>query len=501
MKKQFKYGAILSYFSIAFNIIAGLLFTPWMISSIGQSQYGLYTLAHSLISLFLIDFGLSSATSRYLSKYNAEGDKEGAENFLGAVYKLYLTIDAVILTILTVLFFFLGSIYANLTPTELEQFKVVYLLSGIFSIINFPFVTLNGILTAYEKFVPLKMMDIVTKALTIGLTVIALLFGFGLYALVGVHVVVGIAAILIKLIIIKNKVKVKPNFRHSNRQLYKDIFSFSLWMTISSLAGRLVFTITPSILGMVATTASIAVFGIVTTIEGYSFTITTAINTMFIPKVSKIYAADAPLPKLNQIFQTVGKFQFAINGLIVAGFASVGKQFVTLWAGEAYSDAYLGLLLIIVPGLFFNSLQIADTALIVQNKVKYQALLSVATGCINVIFSFFLSSRFGVLGACTSIFIAFVFRALIMHIISVKVIHLDLGAFMKICYLRGAVPLIATICVGLLLNKVLVGAGWINLIIKAGIVCIVYLVLIALFLLNKNEKQQIRNKLKRKKQS
>ena len=86
--KQVKVGAILSYVAIAVNIIAGLIYTPWMIGQIGQSQYGLYTLANSLITLFLVDFGLSSATARYLSKCNAEGDREGAEKILGAIYKL-----------------------------------------------------------------------------------------------------------------------------------------------------------------------------------------------------------------------------------------------------------------------------------------------------------------------------------------------------------------------------------------------------------------------------
>ena len=54
--KQIKIGAILSYFSIILNVGAGLLYTPWMVKMIGQSQYGLYTLANSLISLFLVDF-------------------------------------------------------------------------------------------------------------------------------------------------------------------------------------------------------------------------------------------------------------------------------------------------------------------------------------------------------------------------------------------------------------------------------------------------------------
>ena len=89
-QKQIKFGAILSYVSIAINIVAGLIYTPWMIDQIGEASYGLYTLANTLITLFLIDFGLSSATSRYVAKYRAEGNQEKVDNFLGVVYKLYM---------------------------------------------------------------------------------------------------------------------------------------------------------------------------------------------------------------------------------------------------------------------------------------------------------------------------------------------------------------------------------------------------------------------------
>ena len=64
--KQIKLGAILSYLSIFINIVTGLLYTPWMIDSIGQANYGLYTLAISVTSLFVFDFGLSAAVTRFI---------------------------------------------------------------------------------------------------------------------------------------------------------------------------------------------------------------------------------------------------------------------------------------------------------------------------------------------------------------------------------------------------------------------------------------------------
>lgn len=489
--KQIKFGAMLSYFAIAFNILSGLLYTPWMVETIGKSQYGLYTLANSLITLFLVDFGLSSATGRYLSKYNAEGDREAAERFLGAVYKLYLLIDAVIFTVLLVLFFFLDRIYVNLTPGELEQFKVVYVISALFSVINFPFVTFNGILTAYEKFVPLKIIDLLYRIFNIGFTVIALLMGQGLYALVAVHAGVGLLVLLLKYMVIRKTVPLKVNFKATEKGIYKEIFSFSIWVTVSSLAMRLVFNITPSILGVVASSAAIAVFGIVTTIEGYTYTITTAINGMFMPRISKIMTKENASEDLNPLFLGVGKFQFVLNGLIVAGFAVVGQSFIELWMGSDYAQAYYGILLVVIPGMFYNSLQIANTTMVVQKKVKTTAWVNIATGVINVALSFPLSKVFGVIGACTSICVAYVVRAVSLNIIYHKVLPLDIPGFVKNCYLRMSVPVVLTILLGWGMNALLADGGWLIFLVKAAITAGTYLILTLVLGLNKRERTKL----------
>lgn len=495
--KQIKFGAALSYLSIAVNIISGLLYTPWMVETIGQSQYGLYTLAHSLITLFLVDFGLSAATGRYLSKYNAEGDREGAERFLGAIYKLYLLIDAVILTILVVVFFMLDRIFVNLTPAELEQFKVVYVISALFSVINFPFVTFNGILTAYEKFIPLKVADLLYRFGNIGFTVVALLLGYGLYTLVAVHAVVGLLVLVFKFVVIRKTVPVKVDFRNTDRGIYKDIFGFSVWVTVSSIATRLVFNITPSILGIVASSAAIAVFGIVTTIEGYTYTITTAINGMFMPKISKIIAAGDSEKDLNRLFLSVGRFQYFLNGAIVAGFAVVGQNFIRLWMGEDYLLAYGGIILVLIPGLFYNAMQIANTTMVVTKKVKLTALVSVATGVINVALSFPLSKFFGVMGACISICTAYMVRDILLSVIYHRELPLNIPRFIKECYLRMSVPVVITIVCGIVINRLLPGASWLVFLLKTACTVGIYMLGTFLIALSKQEKHRILGMLKK----
>lgn len=488
---QIKIGAILSYLSIGINIIAGLIYTPWMVDTIGKSDYGLYTLSNSLITLFLVDFGLSSAVSRYVAKYRAEERQDKVDNFLGVVYKLYLIIDAVIFAALVIIYFCIDSIYVKLTPAELEKFKVVYLISASFAVINFPFVTFNGILNSYEKFIPLKLADVIYRLLLVAITVVTLLFGGGLYGLVAAHAIVSLIVVAYKWMVIKKQIALKINWKYSDASLYKDIFGFSMWVTISSLAQRLVFNITPSILGAVASSAAIAVFGIVTTIEGYTYTITTAINGMFMPKISRIYERGEEKDELMPLMLSVGKFQYAINGLIVAGFAVVGKEFINLWMGPTYLDAYYGILLVIIPGLFFNSMQIANTAMVVRKKVNLQAWVNLGMGVVNVLLSIILSSYFGVIGACISISIAYMLRAVVLLIIYKRVLEIDMASFVINCYFRMGVPIIITILLGFLMNSLLSKGGWIVLAAKGLVILGIYAAVTLLLGLNPEERDKL----------
>ena len=51
---EIKIGALISYLTIVVNIVLGLVYTPWTLKVIGSSDYGLYTLTSSLISIFLL---------------------------------------------------------------------------------------------------------------------------------------------------------------------------------------------------------------------------------------------------------------------------------------------------------------------------------------------------------------------------------------------------------------------------------------------------------------
>ena len=82
--KQRKTGAILSYVSIIVNTLIQLLYTPLLIRMLGQSEYGLYSLANSIIGyLTVLDLGFGNAIIVYTAKYRAKKDKESEQKLHG----------------------------------------------------------------------------------------------------------------------------------------------------------------------------------------------------------------------------------------------------------------------------------------------------------------------------------------------------------------------------------------------------------------------------------
>ena len=93
---QLRVGAALNYVVIILNMLVGLLYTPYMLRMMGQSEYGLYSLVASVISyLTVLDLGLGNAIVRYTAKFRAEGKTTEQYEMFGMFLVLYIIIGVV----------------------------------------------------------------------------------------------------------------------------------------------------------------------------------------------------------------------------------------------------------------------------------------------------------------------------------------------------------------------------------------------------------------------
>lgn len=485
--KQLKLGALISYVAIAINIVTGLFYTPWMIHSIGRENYGLYTLAMSVISLFVFDFGLSSAVIRFIAKYLAEGRQDKANNCLGLVYRLYFIIDVVLFLVLVGVFFFIPQIYKELSPDEIEKFKVIYCVAALYSVISFPFIPVNGVLMAHEKFIQLRICDVAHKLIIVVAMSVCLLLGGGLYALVIVNAVAGVLTILIKLFCIRRYTPQSVSLHYFNRTEFREIVGFSGWVTVIAIAQRCIFNLAPSILGALSGSTAIAILGIAITLEGYTFTFSSAINGMFLPKVSRIVADEKGdvLPLMIR----VGRIMIYVISLIVFGVITLGKDFIDLWVGPDFRESYYCAALIILPSLLHLPQEIGVQAIYAQNKVKKLSIVFVVMAITNLVGAVLLAPALGALGICISICIAYFIRIIGMDVILFRDLNINVFTFLRETFIKMLIPLVLSLIVGFLCNYIVPLHSWMGFVIKGCIFVLCYFIIMYTMSMNSSEKE------------
>ena len=492
MSRQIKVGAIISYFSLAINTLLAFIYLPWMISVIGKSDYALYSLAFSLISIFMIDFGLSAAVSRFITKFNAEGQTEKVNSFLQTVETLYTIISSVIFFVLIVFYFFIERIYTGLSATEIHTFKMLYIVVMIYSIISFPCMTFPGILNAYEKFIELKICDLTQRLLSAFLTIICLISGGGVRSVVMCTAVSGGITIVVRYLIIYKKTPVRIRVGKIDRDLFRDIFSFSIWITIISLAQRCIFNIAPSVLGIVSNSEEIAVFAPANTLENFFYMLASAVNGLFLPTISR-YIAENDKKKIDQLMVKVGRYQFIVLSFVYVGFFCVGQDFMIAWMGNDFIKTYPCVLLLFFPDILLFSQQIANTTAIAQNKVKEQAFGYICMAGICVVISFLLCRVLGSLGSAIGISTSYLFLFIYLSILYRQRLGLNIKRLFKECYFHlGPFIILAGLSSFFICSFILLNNLWVRIIVKAIITSIIYFLFI-IFRLNQEEKNFVKN--------
>lgn len=497
--RQIKIGGIISYLTIGFSIISGLIYTPWMISIIGQSNFGLYTLATSLVTMVTIDLGLSSAITRFISKYRAENDFENIKKFLGIAYKLFIVLAIIFLVSLTIVYFNVDRIFLKLRPDEIEKVKVLLSIAGLYAVVSFPFQPLDGLLVSGERFIFQKLTVLISKVLNVVLMVTALLMGYGLYSLVIVNAFSGIIIISFKLYFLKKNDPQQIEWKGFDTRMTREIFSFSLWVMVTSIAQRLILNITPSVLGITSGSREIAIFSAAMTIEGYVWTFATVFGGMFLPKVSKLIFGDKGGPDaIRDLMIKVGRIEFILLAAIVSIFIMAGRDFFLNWLGTDFEKSYLITVFLILPGLITVPQEIASTTLIASNQVKYNAFSKIIVAVLSISLSYILSLRYGATGAGIAILIGnLIGGGLVLNIIYARVLKINIWEFFRKCQLSMALPFILVLLAGIALNYLITDVSWVISLSKIMLLLAVYSLSAYYTAINHYEKELIFGMVKR----
>lgn len=431
---QLRLGAVLSYVSAGISLVMGLLYTPWIVSAIGIDDYGLYTLALSVINLFMMDFGVGTTVSRFLSKYYAERRYDLANKFLGVAYRFYIAAACAIAIFLIVVYFFIDVIYLSLDAGQVEVFKRLYIVVAAYSVISIPFISQNNVLLSNECFIMLRGSTILQKLLTVFLTIVALIIGMGVFALVAVNAAVNLLMIIIKVMYVRLRTNAKADMSRPSKDMVHNFIGFSGWVTVSQICQRCCIPMMPTILGIMSGSAEVAMFGLACQIESYIYGIADAIGGLFLPRISQILAQTDSLNKLTDLMIRVGRVQVYIVGLVFVGFSCFGSAFVNLWMGPTFGSVYVCSVMLTITYMISIPQQIGTTALTASNYVSKEAAVSIFGTVLSLVVGFVAAAYFGAIGGACALMIGQLLSRIPYNIMYKKYLGIDLKNFFLNCY-------------------------------------------------------------------
>ena len=157
-----------------------------------------------------------------------------------------------------------------------------------------------------------------------------------------------------------------------------------------------------------------------------------AISGVYLPHITEMVARKESVQKLSGLFIQIGRWQYFLLGLVATGFIIFGKQFIQIWAGDGFEDAYWITLLIIIPFTIDLIQNIGLSILQAQNHYDFRAKVYFCIGILNLILAIPLGMKYGGIGcAFATGFSMFIGNGLVMNWYYSSVTGLQIKEFWK----------------------------------------------------------------------
>ncbi|MGN1433975.1 MAG: oligosaccharide flippase family protein [Ruminococcus sp.] len=508
-KNQLRLGAVMSYINMAIGSLIPMFYTPVMLELLGQSEYGLFKLSNTITSyLSLVSFGIGSAVVRYLVKFKAADDKEGEQRMFGLFNIIFLVIAGVALVIGIVISLCVPIVYsAALSSDQLLTMQILIFVSTLNIVVGFSATPYTSVVTSHERFVFLQFINILTTVVSPVVNIIVLMIGYKSIGMTVSSLILTIIVRIAYIIYVRSSIKLKPRYDNMPVYLLKELLVFSFWVFVANVVNKLYVATDTAIIGAVPAlaTVGVAIYNVGTTFNAMLNNFTLGISSILTPKINEMVFKDNDNEALSEVLIRVGRLQSYIVGLICSGFVVFGRQFLLLWVGSDYSDAYWVAIFTMLPVCVPLVQTVALSIITARNRHRFRSLVYLGIAVFNVIGTIILVNFFGIIGAALMTGLAnIVGQGLIMNWYYWKKNGLNIPKFWKIILRQFLIPVTLCVIFMVVLNFIEL-SNWVLLFVGIGIYTSIFAVMCWLFVMNDYEKDIFRrpimfilNKFKKK---
>jgi O-antigen/teichoic acid export membrane protein len=390
-------NAVSSWAGLSVNVAVGFFLSPFILHHLGDEAFGLWVLIFSLTGYYgLFDFGVRSSLVRYVSKFQATGDRDQLARLVNTTLFSY-TCLGVALMVPTVL----GSFYVDrlfhIPPAFLKDARILFFMVGTSLAFGFPLGVSGGILEGLQSFYVLSWTNIVTTLLRAVLIVVALHRGMGLLAVAFITVTLPLIASGWRVAIAHRLLPIRYRWSSVDRHALKEVANYSSVTFMIMVAGRLRFRTDAVIIGTFLSASAITYFSISARLVDYATEVVSSLAQVFTPMSSHFHST-GDYGQLRKIFLRGNRACALIMFPICISLVLMGKSVIEAWVGPRYVSSYTVLLILLIPSTIYNAQSTSNRILFGMSLHKPLAIVVLLEGIANVILSIVLIRPLGIVG-------------------------------------------------------------------------------------------------------
>lgn len=424
-------GAILAAIKNLISSLTNILYVPLMLYCMSSGEFGVYQLVGSLLAFFInADFG-HCATSRMYTIARLHQDIQGQARALGFSLLFYIAISACICVIGYVAYGQLENLFnENLTVTEIDSVKSIFILLLVNISISFPSSIFTSVINSHEKFIFLRSLQIIQSILR-PITVIFMLFFFPYAVTVAIiQTVFNIFHSIVRAWYCFTKLTMRISFTNFASLPIKPFVVLASSTLLIFFLEQFLWRSNQIILGISRGVEEVAVYGVASVIYFAYASFSMAIPSVFFSKMTSLVTCSCSNEDLSNIFIRISRVQWIFLLLILLGFAFVGQEFMALWAGPDFSNAYSIALFIMIPFSIELMQSIASVIMQAQNTYSYRVKVYALMGIANLALALPLSYIFGAYGcALATGMVMLLGSGFMMNYYYIKYMGLDIRKF------------------------------------------------------------------------
>jgi O-antigen/teichoic acid export membrane protein len=414
-----------------------IFLTPYIISKIGDVQFGIYALVLGFVGSFgLLDLSISSSFVKFISEFYNKKDYEKLLNTINTGLLFYL-IFSIIISLIGFIFTNEFISLVNIQPEYVEISRYALRLSIIIFFISNTFNIFPSVLISLQKMYISSVLNTIIGLINFFLIIIFLNLGYGLISMVYSQLFTSIVATAVTVFFV---MKYLPEFKFGvklfNKESLKYMGKFGLQMQISKLSSFASEKYDEFLLGIFSVMNNVTYYNIGNRIIKFGKFLPFQFIVQVAPVAAELNAKEEK-EKLEMLFNDTTKYLIIVTSPIFVYIFVFSNLLIESWMGSGY-EISSHIVRILIAGQLINMIFSAPGNSITPNigLPKYQMKEGIIHLSINLILSFILIKYYGIIGAAIGNSISTLVASLYVFFVSAKLFNKKYRDFLLLLYIK-----------------------------------------------------------------